>query len=76
MADPVNSRKMYRLLIHCLLVFSSLVYCDEEVKIEKDGHVLVFNENNFRAGLDLHENVLVEFCEYWFCFKICFPFVL
>lgn len=57
---------MFTLLLHGLLIISSVVYCEEskDVTIEKDGHVLIFTKDNFKAGLDKHENVLVEFCKY------------
>lgn len=54
------------LLLNSLLIISSVVYCEEDpdAKIEKDGHVLILNKNNFKAGLNLNDFVLVEFCKY------------
>ncbi|XP_075225832.1 protein disulfide isomerase [Lycorma delicatula] len=58
------------LLLNVLLIISSVVYCEEDpdskdAKIEKDGHVLVFNKDNFKAGLALYDYILVEFYAPW-----------
>lgn len=53
------------LLLNSLLIFSSVVYCEEDSSKSKESHVLIFNKDNFDAGLSAHDNVLVEFYAPW-----------
>ncbi|XP_039283807.1 protein disulfide-isomerase isoform X2 [Nilaparvata lugens] len=57
--DYIN---MYSLLLCSLLALSGLVSCDEE---SAKSNVLVFTTENFQAGIETNENVLVEFYAPW-----------
>lgn len=66
-----TKEKMFPLTVTTIiLALSGYISCEADVKPNVENGVLVLTQANFQNAIKQHEFILVEFCEYIFCFYL------